>query len=210
MHIPDGFLSPEVAGVTDVIAYSIFALSVKKISRINDIEKIPRLGLTGAFVFAAGMFSFPVPGGTSAHLTGATLACVLLGTFEGYFVFAVALLLQALLFQHGGLITSGANLLNMAFFPLILAGGVRKILYRHINTGAFLAGIIAGASVFTGAFLCSLELALSGTSDFYPTLTAMLVAHIPPAVLEGAVTISLLRGVWKKWNNSNLSSVSKM
>jgi cobalt/nickel transport system permease protein len=59
------------------------------------------------------MINFPIPGGTSGHLLGGTLAGVLLGPWAGSLVMAVVFIVQALFFQDGGLTVLGANIVNM-------------------------------------------------------------------------------------------------
>ncbi len=193
MHIPDGFLTPEVVAVTDAAGYSVFLWAARKVSKTEDVERIPLMGLVGAFVFAVNMFSFPVPGGTSAHLTGAVFACFLLGPLEGYFVVSCALLLQALLFQHGGILTSGANMINIALTAFVFSVPARKLFYRSRAAGSIAAGMAAFAAVITGSVLCSLELALSGRAPLSTTLIAMVTANFVPAIMDGGVTLVLAR-----------------
>ena len=79
MHIPDGFLSPEVAAACAVPAAGAVAYGLRRASRELDERRVPLLGVTAAFVFAAQMLNFPVAGGTSGHFLGAALAAILLG-----------------------------------------------------------------------------------------------------------------------------------
>ena len=74
MHIPDGFLSPEVAAGTAVVAAGAVAVGLRRAGARLDDRLVPLLGVTGAFVFAAQMLNFPVAGGTSGHFLGAALA----------------------------------------------------------------------------------------------------------------------------------------
>ena len=81
MHIPDGFLSNEVAaGVARVAGGRRGRLrpAARRASTLDE-RRVPLLGVTAAFVFAAQMLNFPVAGGTSGHFLGAALAAVLLG-----------------------------------------------------------------------------------------------------------------------------------
>ena len=71
------------------------------------------MGVTAAFIFAAQMINFPVIGGTSGHLLGAVLAAILLGPWAGTLVMASVIAVQSLLFQDGGLLAMGANIVNM-------------------------------------------------------------------------------------------------
>ena len=79
MHIPDGFLSTEVALACAVPAVAAVGIGLRQANRTLDERRVPLLGVTAAFVFAAQMLNFPVAGGTSGHFLGAALAAILLG-----------------------------------------------------------------------------------------------------------------------------------
>src|SRR5688572_27995694 len=101
MHIPDGFLSAEVAAACAVPAAAGVGYGLRRARLDLDDRRIPLLGVTGAFVFAAQMLYFPVAGGTRGHFLGAALAALLLGPWLAGVVLAVVLALQALLFADG-------------------------------------------------------------------------------------------------------------
>ncbi|MFZ9960188.1 MAG: energy-coupling factor ABC transporter permease, partial [Candidatus Limnocylindrus sp.] len=115
LHIPDGFLAPEVSIALWVVTAAVIAVALRRIS--TDLNKAPArtvlMGIAGAFIFAAQMFNFPVAAGTSGHLLGGVLAGVLLGPWAGSIVMATVIGIQALLFQDGGLLVLGANIFNM-------------------------------------------------------------------------------------------------
>ena len=89
-----------------------------------DERRVPLLGVTAAFVFAAQMLNFPIAGGTSGHFMGAALAAVLLGPWLACLVLAVVLGVQAFLFADGGITALGANVLNMGVIGALLVGGL--------------------------------------------------------------------------------------
>ena len=101
------------------------------------------MGVCAAFIFAAQMINFPIPGGTSGHSFGGTLAGVLLGPWAGSLVMAVVFSVQALFCQDGGLTVLGANIVNMGligtFGGYYLYLGIRKALgvnsWRSIAIG---------------------------------------------------------------------------
>ena len=167
MHIPDGFLSPEVAAATAVVSVGAVAYSLRRADRELDDERVPLLGVTAAFVFAVQMLNFPVAGGTSGHLLGAALAAILLGPWLACLVMAVVLTAQAFVFADGGISALGANVLNMGVIGALLVGFL-MVWARHLiprtRTG-FLAVVASGAwiAVMTGAAATSIELAVSGT-----------------------------------------------
>src|SRR5687768_12057755 len=122
LHIPDGFLSAEVAGACAIVAIAAVAIGLRVADGALDEARVPLLGVLAAFVFAAQMLNFPVAGGTSGHFLGATLAAVLLGPWVACLVMAVVIAAQALVFADGGVSALGANVLNMGVLGALLAG----------------------------------------------------------------------------------------
>ncbi len=124
MHIPDGFLSAEVAAACAVPAAGAVAYGLRRASRELDERRVPLLGVTAAFVFAAQMLNFPVAGGTSGHFLGAALAAILLGPWLACVVMSVVLVTQSFVFADGGVTALGANILNMGVIGALLVGGL--------------------------------------------------------------------------------------
>lgn len=115
MHIPDNYLSPETCVAMTAAMIPVWAVSVKKIKESLPREKVPAMGVGGAFSFLGMMFNVPMPGGTTGHAVGGTLLALLLGPWAACLSISMALLLQALLFGDGGILAFGANCFNMAF-----------------------------------------------------------------------------------------------
>lgn len=190
MHIPDGFLSPGVVVTTDLVAAVGWGGSLRRLPR--DPERIPRWGVAGAALFAVQAFAFPLPGGTSAHFSGVPLVTLLLGPGPALFLSGVVLFLQAILFGHGGLLTWGANFLNLGAVGV----GVTAALVRLLRSWRFRPGVafLAGALALPlGAALAALELGLSGTLPLVPTLGLMVGAHLPVGLAEGLLTAGAVR-----------------
>ena len=78
MHIPDGLLDPATAVATSALGAGAVAYALKKSKEGLDDRRIPVVGVTAAFVFAAQMVTTPIAGGTSAHLLGGAMAGILL------------------------------------------------------------------------------------------------------------------------------------
>ena len=121
MHIPDNFLSTPVWAALDVVAAPAVALVSRRARSATDTSRLPLLGVMGAFVFAAQMVNFPVAVGTSGHLVGGTLLACVLGPEAAVLVVTSILVVQALIFQDGGVLALGANIFNMALCG-VLAG----------------------------------------------------------------------------------------
>jgi cobalt/nickel transport system permease protein len=199
MHIPDGFLSPEVAGVTAVATVAAVGYGLKTAGDTLDDRRVPLLGVTGAFIFAAQMLNFPVVGGTSGHVLGAALAAILLGPWLACLTMAVVLSLQAFVFADGGITALGANVLNMGVIGALLVGGLmlagRRALPKSRTVLLAITGVGAWLAVMAGATATSVELALSGTVPFSTVLPAMLGVHALIAIGEAVVTVAAVAAV---------------
>ncbi len=206
MHIPDGMLSTPVwAGCATIGAASV-ALAARSANKVMDERHVPLLGVSGAFVFAAQMLNFPIPGGTSGHFVGGALVGMLLGPQAAVLVVASVLLIQCLVFGDGGVTALGANLVNMGLLGGFLGGLVRALLQvlpperrkRWLPFGAFAAGWLACT---LGALACAAEIVLSFQTEKTPAaivFSAMGGVHALIGLGEGAITaaaITLLMNV---------------
>ncbi len=195
MHIPDGFLSLPVIISTSAVSASFLYPSIRKLDKEIRPERIPLMGLSAAFVFTAQLLSFPVFGGTSVHITGAVLISILLGPLSGLVITTSAVLLQAFLFQHGGIVTLGANIMNIAVVQAVLGYYIFRIFSNKFYIqGAFIA---AFSAVFIAAAICAIELIVSGTIPFKSGMIAMLTSHLFAGIGEGFVTVLILSMIKK-------------
>lgn len=193
LHIPDGFLSFTVSIICWVISAVTISLAVSRSNRSLGERQVPLMGVMAAFIFAAQMINFPVAGGTSGHLLGGALAAITLGPWAGMLVMTAVIAVQALLFQDGGLLVMGANILNMGLITAAIGYG----LYRGVSSGSralklTVAGIAAWLSVMAGALFTSLQLWLSGTSQLQVVIPAMLTVHALIGVGEALITVAAL------------------
>ncbi|MCS7180219.1 MAG: energy-coupling factor ABC transporter permease [bacterium] len=188
MHIPDGFLNTEVLVTTGAISLASLSYSIKKLNQNIDPQRVPLMGVSASFVFVVQLLSFPVVAGTSAHLNCAVLISILLGPFSGLVIVASSLILHAILFQHGGILTLGANILNIGITGCFLGFLIYKILKSSI-TGAFFASFFA--TIFS-AILCAYELSLSGRTPINVAIVSMGGVHILIGAIEGFATVFIL------------------
>jgi cobalt/nickel transport system permease protein len=200
MHIPDGFLDVKTWAALDAAAAVAIVYSSKRVSKELDERAVPLMGVTAAFVFAAQMLNFPIAGGTSGHFMGGVLAAALLGPWAGCIVMTAVLIIQALVFQDGGVLALGANVVNMAVIGSV--GGY--LVYNSITKviggkfGLFSAAFLAGwVSVVGAATACAGELALSNTIPLNVALPAMAGIHALIGVGEGIITGLALITVYK-------------
>ncbi|HSB03397.1 MAG TPA: energy-coupling factor ABC transporter permease, partial [Anaerolineales bacterium] len=193
MHIPDGFLSLTVSIVCWVITAITLSIAISRSNKSLGERQIPLMGVMAAFIFAAQMINFPVAGGTSGHLLGGALAAMTLGPWAGMLVMTAVIAVQGLLFQDGGLLVMGANILNMGLVTVVVGYG----LYRAVPAGnrtlkLTVAGIAAWLSVMAGALFTSLQLWLSGTSQLQVVIPAMLAVHALIGLGEALITVAAL------------------
>jgi len=193
MHIPDGFLSPPVWATLDVLGVPAVAWTAGRAQRDAEDRKIPLMGVMGAFVFAAQMINFPIPLGASGHLVGGALLTVVLGPAAASVVMTAILVIQALVFQDGGIMALGANTVNMALAG-ILAGYVPLRLWgaQWRSAAIFTAGCL---SVLVSACLALSELAVSGVPMPAKLLWLSLGLFAVNGILEGAITLAAVRAI---------------
>lgn len=202
LHIPDGFLNLPVVLVTWIVAIALIVLSLQKTQADYQERAVPLMGVCAAFIFAAQMINFPIPGGTSGHLLGGTLAGALLGPWAGSLVMVVVFIVQAVVFQDGGLTVLGANIFNMGligtFGGYYLYRAIRLAIGRNKLSGmAIGAAIAAWFSVVVAAIICAVQLALSGTVPLGVALPAMATWHVLIGIGEALITVVALNFIWR-------------
>ena len=193
LHIPDGFLTIVVSIICWLITVATISMAISRTNKALGEKQVPLMGVMAAFIFAAQMINFPVAGGTSGHLLGGALAAIMLGPWAGMLVMTAVIAVQALLFQDGGLLVMGANILNMGLVTAAIGYG----LYRSISSGSrvmklIVAGVAAWLSVMAGALFTSLQLWLSGTSQLQVVIPAMLFVHALIGLGEAVITVAAL------------------
>ena len=198
MHIPDGFLSTPVAVSTYAASAVAVAYAARRAGAALDDKKVPLLGVTAAFIFAAQMLNFPVAGGTSGHFLGAALATILLGPWLACIVIAVVLTGQAFIFADGGLTALGAGILAMAVIAPAVTVAIMTVAGRVSRSrGAFLGATAASSwiSIMLAATAISAFLAVSDTIPFGTVLPAMLGVHALIGIGEAVITTAAIAAV---------------
>lgn len=204
MHMADALISPVVGGAMWAATAGVAAYSVKKVQNDLDEQKIPLMGVMGAFVFAAQMINFTIPGtGSSGHLGGGMLLAILLGPYAGFLAMASILVIQALFFADGGLLALGCNVFNLGFYTCFIAYPLiyKWIMKKGYSTGRIFTGTLLSAIIGLqlGAFSVVLETLLSGKSElpFGTFVMLMQPIHLAIGVVEGLVTAAVVGFVWK-------------
>jgi cobalt/nickel transport system permease protein len=202
MHIPDGFLNLPVSLITWIIAIALIVVALNQVQAKYQERTVPIMGVCAAFIFAAQMINFPIPGGTSGHLLGGTLAGILLGPWAGSLVMAVVFIVQAFIFQDGGITVLGANIVNMGligtFCGYYLYRSVRLTIGRDSwRAMAIATAVSAWTSVFIASILVAIQLALSGTVPLNVALSAMAFWHLLIGIGEALITLVVVSFIWR-------------
>ncbi len=204
MHMADALLSPAVGGTMWAASSGTIAYCSAKVRKELDDRKVPLMGVLGAFLFAAQMINFSIPGtGSSGHLGGGLLLTILLGPYAAFLTIASVLVVQALFFADGGLLALGCNIFNMGFLPAFVAypyifrtiAGDRPSQAR-ITVAAIIAAV---AGLQMGAFAVVLETVSSGISSlpFSTFVLLMQPIHLAIGIVEGFVTAGIIAFVYK-------------
>lgn len=195
MHMADALVSPAVAGVTGIGAAALIAVAAGKVKDIRREDIVPLMGVMGAFVFAAQMINFSIPGtGSSGHVIGGVLLAAVVGPWAAFLTLCSVLIIQCLVFADGGLLALGCNILNMAAtscligYPLVF----RPIAGSSLKPWRLMAASVAASVIALeiGALGVTAETELSGITAL-PTpvfLSFMLPIHLAIGAVEGIAT----------------------
>jgi len=199
MHMANELLSMPVAAATLAAAAGVLAVSGLRARRSLDLEKLPLMGVLGAFVFAAQMINFALPGGLSGHLGGGVLLAILLGPAAAILTIASILIVQCLIFQDGGLLALGCNIINIGVLPALLGWGLYRLVLGPVARASAWRQYVATWAACTvgvagGAALVPLEARLSNVlliplGDF---LAVMVGVHLAIGFVEGAITFAVV------------------
>lgn len=215
MHMADALVSPAVGASLWVAAAGLIGYSSRKVQQDMDDRRIPFMGVLGAFIFAAQMINFTIPGtGSSGHLGGGMILAILLGPPAAFLTLASVLTVQALFFADGGLLALGCNMFNLGFFPCFVAYPLiyktivkDKLSERRIAIGATLSAVLG---LQLGALGVVFETYFSAISDlpFFTFVLMMQPIHLAIGIVEGLVSAAIVVFVWKarpeilKWSVS--------
>ena len=205
MHMADGLISVPIGIIFLVISFIMMAFSIKKINDSKDDHKIPMMAVMGAFVFVAQMINFTIPGtGSSGHIGGGILLCLILGQYPAFLSLCSVLIIQCLFFGDGGLLALGCNMFNMGVIPCFIAYPliIKPLLKNHFNVKRLmmtsLIGVIVGLEL--GAFAVVLETVASQITQlpFLSFVVLMLPIHLAIGLIEGIITALVVSYVYKE------------
>jgi cobalt/nickel transport system permease protein len=205
MHIPDGYLGPLFSLGTGVVTVPVWGLAVRRVQSVLNNRTVPLLAVFSALTFTIMMFNVPVPGGTTAHGVGGTLAAIVLGPWAAVLIVSMALIIQALFFGDGGILAILVNCLNMAIIlPLVGYYSYRLIAGRSpvLSTRrVWAAGIGGYLGITASALAVGIELGVQpllfndgGRPLYSPygleaSIPAMLISHgFGASIVEALIT----------------------
>jgi cobalt/nickel transport system permease protein len=181
MHISEGVLSGSVLISGGVLAAAGTAIGLKKL----DYDRIANVSILSASFFVASLIHVPV-GPSNVHLVLNGIVGLLLG-WAAFPAILVALLLQAVLFQFGGITSLGVNTITMAM-PSVLCYYFFKSMILKESAVAFISAFACGfISVFFSAVLVGLAL-MTTDENFLEISGLVVVAHFPVMLIEGIIT----------------------
>ncbi len=202
MHMADALLSPSVGATFWAGSIGAMTWCSRKLKQGADDKLIPLMGILGAFIFAAQMINFTIPGtGSSGHIGGGMILAILLGPYAGFITIASVLTIQSLFFADGGVLALGCNIWNLGFFPCFIAYPfIFKPLCgdrRSARTLTIASVISVVAALQMGAFSVVLETLFSGKTELpFNTFTAtMLPIHLAIGLVEGFITAGVVNYV---------------
>lgn len=182
MHISEGVLSAPVLLAGGALTVAGTAIGLVKL----DYDRIMTVSLLTATFFVASLIHVPIGPG-NIHLILGGLMGIVLG-WSCVPAILVALFLQTLFFNYGGLVVLGANTSIMAI-PAITCYYLFRPWIANNGKKHKIAGFAAG---FTAILLGSILMALALTTTdqgFIQIAKLVVLAHIPLMIIEGFITM---------------------
>jgi len=181
LHISEGVLSGPVLLSGMALAAAGTGIGIKKL----DFDHLAEAGILSAAFFVASLIHVPI-GPSSVHLLLNGIIGLLLG-WAAFPSIMVALFLQAIFFQFGGLTTLGVNTVVMALPGVVCYYLFAPLLWKKkpVAVGAaFACGFLAvlGSALLLGGALYFSE------KNFLEVATLAVMAHLPVMIIEGIIT----------------------
>ena len=181
MHISEGILSAPVLISGGLIAATGTVIGLKKI----DYEHIMPTALLSSAFFVASLVHVPLGPG-SVHLVLNGLLGIVLG-WAGFPAILIALFLQALFFQFGGMVVLGVNTVTMAV-PAICCYYLARPWLANPKSRPYAAFAAGALAIFLSSLLMALALALSD-AGFIAIARVVVAANVPIMLIEGCITM---------------------
>lgn len=204
----DALVSPPVFVAAGALSLVLLGTAIWKVSHpkkprgdadAGNEHLVPLMGVMGAFVFAAQMINFSIPGtGSSGHLVGGILLSAVLGPWAALVTLCSVLVIQCLVFADGGFMALGCNIFNMAVLSCLVAYPLvfRPLMKDGASTGRILVASLAASVVGLelGALAVTVETQASGITalPMGQFLLFMLPIHLLIGIGEGLATAAVI------------------
>ena len=186
MHISEGLLTPQVLIAAAAVTAAGTAVGLKKM----DYDKIPKVAVLSSAFFVASLIHVPI-GPSSVHLILNGLMGLLLG-WACFPAILIGLILQALLFQFGGITVIGVNTMNMALPALIIYFLFRRFIQKDNDLLLIICSFLAGSlTIFLSSLFTACSLVLSG-DEFIHIAKIIVIAHLPVMAIEGVLNVFII------------------
>ncbi len=183
MHISEGILSAPVLLAGAGLTATAVGYSLKKMEH----KEVPKVAILSSVFFVASLIHVPV-GPSSVHLILNGIIGVLLG-WPAFPAILVALALQGVLFQFGGITTLGVNTLNMALPAIICFYLFNRGVRSENNFIALILAFVCGfLAVLLSGIMVAAALVFTG-EPFMQVAKLLLIAYLPVMILEGVLTV---------------------
>ncbi|WP_242339523.1 MULTISPECIES: energy-coupling factor ABC transporter permease [Anaeromyxobacter] len=198
MHVPDGFVSPQLTLPALAVSAPLWAWAARRHFGRSAADSLPVVGALTAVAFVVQSIMIPLPGGTSTHLLGVTLLAILHGPLVAFVCESLVLVVQALFFGAGGFTVLGVNALAMGLLGPLAGWLVHLALRRASPRGAALVAAWVAVQVSTLAVALVLGLQHRLSPAYFPTpLPVTLAAMMIPSLAvtgpaEGLYTLFAL------------------
>ena len=215
MHIPDGYLSPASCATLYATSAPFWYVALRRMKRLLNTQVVPLLAVFAAFSFVIMMFNLPLPGGTTGHAVGVSIAAIVLGPWGAILSISIALMIQAVFFGDGGITAIGANCFNMAIAGSLVAYAIYRIISGRVAIDSprriVAAGIAGYVAINVSALFAAIEFGIqpmlyrdaTGAPLYAPyplhiAIPAMMIGHLTIAglaemVVSGGVVAYLQR-----------------
>jgi cobalt/nickel transport system permease protein len=210
MHIPDGYLSPVTCVVMFALVLPFWVRGVMKLRQKMNAKTAPLVALFAAFSFVIMMFNVPLPGGTTGHAVGGAIAAIILGPDIACIAISVALLIQAVFFGDGGILSFGANCFNMAVVLPFISYAIYHAITKNdpltSKRRLWASALGAWSGLTIASFFAAVEFGIQpalfhtaeGTPLYAPyplsvSIPAMVIPHaLIASVVEAAATVAIV------------------
>jgi cobalt/nickel transport system permease protein len=198
MHIPDGYLSPSTCAAMYAGSGVGWYGALRNLRQTLSARMVPLISVFAAFAFVLMMFNLPLPGGTTGHAIGVTVAAIVLGPSGAILSISIALAIQALFFGDGGVTTLGANCFNMAIVGSLVAYATYRLIAanaaitssRRVVAAAVAGYLATNAAAFVAAIEFGIQPVLFHDASGVPLYAPYSLSVAIPAMMTGHLAIA--------------------